>query len=319
MEQGLKDLKVLYRFMSSRLFVASLAELNSVGFTYSRIKNWYQRGRLVKVMRGVYSLGRDIETTDAAFRAALLFAGPGAALTGVSACQKWGLVGFRDGIPPYIEVARASGESKRQRGSSPAMRKTMVNLIQRRFRKDELRTKDGLVLVRPALALIDFAVRASAREVRFAFLEACRLRLFDEQDLTYCFKAMAGRRGAKKLRPYLALWVPELLRIKSVFEGWFLLEWVDRKLPMPEVNVRAFGYEVDFFWRWLGVVVELDGDAFHSDPVQKKIDLEKQKYLESRGLVVIRITYAEFAADPGAVIRMVFEALERRRVALKAA
>ena len=110
-----------------------------------------------------------------------------------------------------------------------------------------------------------------------------------------------------------------MLRIKSVLEGWFLLEWVERALEMPEVNVKAFGYEVDCLWRKLGVVLELDGDAFHSDPAQRKLDIEKQRYLESRGLIVIRVTYAEFAADPAAVIQRVIEVLEARRAVLAAA
>ncbi|MCB0871365.1 MAG: DUF559 domain-containing protein [Solirubrobacterales bacterium] len=319
MEKGLADLKKLYRFMSTRLFVASVNELTEAGFGYSKIKNWYQRGRLVKVIRGVYSLGRDVESTDAALRAALLFAGPGAALTGASACLKWGFIKSRETIPRYMEIATPHGHSRKKSGTSPAMRHTVISVLKRNLRPDEVRVKDGLALVRPALALIDFAVNASKREVRFAFLEACRLRLFTEEDLKYCFNRMTRRRGARKLRPFLALWVPELLRIKSVLEGWFLLEWVERALEMPEVNVKTFGYEVDCLWRKLGVVLELDGDAFHSDPAQKALDLEKQRFLESRGLIVIRVTYAEFAADPGAVIERVIAVLEARRTALIAA
>lgn len=305
--------------MAARSFVASRAELLGHGFTGSRIKNWYQRGRLIKVVRGVYSLGRDVESVDAALRAALAFAGPQAVLTGISACEKWGLVTCRHPIPQYIEVAKPTGKSRKQRGKSPALRNTVINVIRRCLEPADVRRKDGLALVRPALALIDFAVRASDRDIRFAFLEACRLRLFTERDLKYCFTRMAGRRGASKLRPYLALWVPELLRIKSVLEGWFLLEWVERNLPMPEINVKAFGYEVDVFWRSLGVVLELDGDAFHTDPIQRKLDIGKQRYLEAQGLIVIRVTYAEFAADPGAVIERVLEVLALRREAAVAA
>jgi hypothetical protein len=318
MESSRQEFRKLYRFMAARSFVASRVELLEEGFTSSRIKNWHQRGRLIKAIRGVYSLGRDVESADAALRVALAFAGPRAVLTGISACEKWGLINRVLPIPGYIEVAKPTGKARKQRGSSPALRNTLINVIRRHLEPSDVRIKDGLALVRPALALIDFAVKASDREVRFAFLEACRLRLFTERDLKYCFNRMIGRRGASKLRPYLALWVPELLRIKSVFEGWFLLEWVERNLPMPQINVKAFGYEVDVFWRSLGVVLELDGNAFHSDQTQTKLDLEKQKYLEACGLIVIRVTYAEFAADPGAVIDRVLEILELRREALLA-
>lgn len=109
---------------------------------------------------------------------------------------------------------------------------------------------------------------------------------------------MAGRRGAKELRPYLALWVPELMRIRSVLEGWFLLIWVKRQLPMPKVNEKLFGYEVDFYWPAQRLILETDGEAFHGGPVQRKLDAEKQGYLEAKGYTVRRATYKEFAADP---------------------
>ena len=41
------------------------------------------------------------------------------------------------------------------------------------------------------------------------------------------------------------------------------------KLPMPEVNVKVLGREVDCLWRRLGVILELDGNEFHSDPLRK--------------------------------------------------
>jgi very-short-patch-repair endonuclease len=36
------------------------------------------------------------------------------------------------------------------------------------------------------------------------------------------------------------------------------------RLPTPEVNARIGGYEVDFLWREQGLVVEVDGFAYHS-------------------------------------------------------
>jgi hypothetical protein len=138
--------------------------------------------------------------------------------------------------------------------------------------------------------------------VRFAFLEGCRLKLLTGQTIEDWYPKLEGRWGAKKLRPYLALWVPELLRIRSVLEGWFILVWVNRGLPMPLVNEKVFGCEVDLYWPELNLGLELDGDAFHSDPAQKRIDAEKQRYLESRGLTVRRLTFGQFAADPEAVV-----------------
>ncbi|HMY26973.1 MAG TPA: DUF559 domain-containing protein [Solirubrobacterales bacterium] len=107
------------------------------------------------------------------------------------------------------------------------------------------------------------------------------------------------------MRPLLGLWVPELNRIKSVLEGLFLLSWVPRRWKLPEVNVKIFGREVDFLWRKEGLVLELDGDAFHTDPIARQRDLEKTRFLESKGLTVIRITWKEFMEDPDGVVERI--------------
>lgn len=230
--EGSRDrLRRLYGFMALRLFVAHRDELTDAGFQGRQIDNWVRNGRLVRVMHSVYAYGRDVERIDAAWRTATLAAGDGTALIARSACEKWGLVGAPDGIPNLVEVGAPTGQSKRLSGKSPALRHMVVKVARRNFEPGDLRRKGGLILVSPALALIEFAVTASDREVRFAFLEACRLKLFGKRDLEYCHLRLAGRRGARTLRPYLALWVPELSRIRSVLEGWFLVVWVKHKLP----------------------------------------------------------------------------------------
>lgn len=305
----------LRHYMAARGFIAGRSDLIEAGFSPTRIKNWHQGDRLVQVIRGVYSLGRDIEAREAALRAALAAAGPGSALTGQSACEQWGLIKRGQGIPRYVEVATKRGNSRRLRGSSPAMVNTEVRVVKRTLGSGDLRERDGIVLTRPALALIDFSARASEREVRFAFLEACRLKLFNERDLKFCFRRLVGRRGARKLRPFLALWVPELARIRSVLEGWFLIEWVERGFPVPQVNAKVAGFEVDMYWPEQGVVLELDGGAFHRGTVQQRIDLEKQLALEALGLIVIRATYREFEENPDAVVERVATALRLRAAA----
>ena len=87
-----------------------------------------------------------------------------------------------------------------------------------------------------------------------------------------------------------------------MLEGWFLLVWIERGYPMPKVNERVFGREIDMFWPERSRGLELDGDAFHRDPVQRRLDLEKQHYLEANGLTLDRVTFREFEADPGGVV-----------------
>jgi hypothetical protein len=295
---SVRRLEELRSFMAARRFIASLTELRAAGFEESRIYNWCRSGRLIPVARGVYSYGRDVELREAALRVALLLAGPGAALTGKVACEQWGIITPRTRIPRIIEVAVESGHTRTARGLSPALRKTEIRIFRRQFETTDVRRKDGLELTRAALALVDLAVEAGSRELRFAFLEACRLRHLDGREVKLCFRRVAGRRGAKKLNPLLALWIPELNRIRSVLEGLFLLAWAEREYPIPLVNKRLHGKEVDFYWPAQRFVLETDGHAFHSDPVQKAIDREKQRHLESNGETVMRMTYRQFDSNP---------------------
>ena len=292
----------LRQYLRNHGFVASRHDLLSRGFSATRIDGWLRNERLVPLFRSVYSYGRDIETRDAAWKAALLVAGPGSALTGRSALEKWGAVKLRPEIPYWIEVATPADRAGEHRGVSPALCRTRVRVVRRSHESGDIRRKDGLELVRAALALLEFAANASERDVRFAFLELCRLGLFGASDVPFCFRRVTGRRGARKVKPLLALWVPQLNRLRSAFEGLFLLDWVERRLKMPELNVKVFGREVDFLWREEGLVLELDGGAFHSDPIARQRDLEKTRSLESKRLRVIRISWKEFAADPAGVI-----------------
>lgn len=302
---GKSELNRLRRFVSKRRFVAGRRELIEQGFSGSRIKNWLRGDRLVKLFHGVYSFGRDVETRESVWQAALLVAGPGGALTGRSALELWGAVKPTRKFPAHVQVATPADRGGRHRGLSPALRSTWVEVVRRKFEPGDLKRKEGLAVVKSALALIDFAISAPEMEVRFAFLELCRLRLFGKQDVGFCYRRLTGKRGATKLKPLLALWVPELSRIRSVLEGLFLLAWVELSLEMPQVNVKVFGREVDMYWARLGIVLELDGHAFHSDPIARQRDIEKTRYLESKGLRVIRVTWKEFMEDPAGVINRI--------------
>lgn len=283
--------------------MAGRVELLQQGFDESRIVGWLRNGRLVQVLSGVYSLGRDIDTRRAAMRAALVAAGGGSVITGRSACEEWGIVACAaQQIPSLIQIAVTTGRRRTLHGTSPALRNTRLQIVRRDFERGEFRARGDLSVVAAPLALIDFAASASEREARFAFLEACRLRLFDRRDVDYCHGRLVGRRGAAKIRPLLALWVPELGRIKSVFEGRFLLDWLSEGLPIPIVNVKVHGWEVDLYWPDVGLAVELDGGAFHTDLISRARDRAKTSSLEAKGLSVQRITWAEYDANPEAII-----------------
>ena len=60
-------------------------------------------------------------------------------------------------------------------------------------------------------------------------------------------------------------------------------------------------YIVDFFCSKLKLVIEIDGSSHHYDEVYKK-DRNKQSYLESIGLHILRFEDQEVKKDIGNVI-----------------
>ena len=178
------------------------------------------------------------------------------------------------------------------------MKGTRISVSSRKFEETDTRRMGNTVLLSPVQALIDLSASASERETRFAFLEACRLGLFRAGDVQVAYRMLVGRRGARKLRPLLGLWRPELNRIRSVYEGLFLLAWIDRGYHLPLINEKIGGKEVDCYWPDQGFVLELDGGTYHRGLAQHSIDSDKQSMLEGLGLTVDRLGYGRFELDP---------------------
>jgi hypothetical protein len=171
--------------------------------------------------------------------------------------------------------------------------------------------RERLAVMSAPLAVMDYARDADQVAVRFAFLEACRLGLFGRSDLEPCFERIEGMRGASRVRPLLRLWVPELGQVRSVLEGLFLLAWIKSDNRMPLVNRRVCGFEVDCFWPEQHLVVELDGASYHSDPLARKRDAEKESALVRGGLRVARFSYREVRDQTEMVVRSVGRLLDR--------
>ncbi len=70
---------------------------------------------------------------------------------------------------------------------------------------------------------------------------------------------------------------------------------------MPETCVYVNGYEVDFFFRELGLVVETDGGTFHRTPAQQARDRRRDHAHTAAGLVPLRFTHGQIKYERGYV------------------
>lgn len=78
---------------------------------------------------------------------------------------------------------------------------------------------------------------------------------------------------------------------------------------MFESQVRFSHYTVDVLFRDARLVVEFDGDYWHSLPRVKKLDQLKDQYLASIGFLVHRVWASDFKQSPDAVLNQLMSLL----------
>ena len=72
-------------------------------------------------------------------------------------------------------------------------------------------------------------------------------------------------------------------------------------LPRPLTGESVNGFEVDFFWPELGLVVETDGLRYHRTPAQQARDRLRDQAHTAAGLTSLRFTRAQVRFDEGYV------------------
>jgi len=84
-------------------------------------------------------------------------------------------------------------------------------------------------------------------------------------------------------------------------------------MPAFKRQHSVAGYLLDVYAEQERVAFELDGHAFHGDPVQRERDLRRDAALAAHGIQVVRFTYARLMSEPEAVRREVLAILAAAR------
>jgi very-short-patch-repair endonuclease len=72
-------------------------------------------------------------------------------------------------------------------------------------------------------------------------------------------------------------------------------------LPLPLTRQWVNGFEVDFYWPELGLVVETDGGTYHRTPAQQTADRRRDQAHTASGLTNFRFTHGQIRYEPGHV------------------
>ena len=249
----------------------SVAQLVELGISYNTVRRWSLRGYLIPVLPRVYAVGHTARHRESALWAALLYAGPGSALSHATAAAWLGLI---DQAPSAIEV------------STPRRVRSVTGLRVFGQREVGCAIEHGLPVTTVVRTLLDLAAVADPRLVRRALAQLDYRRQLDREALTSACRR--GVPGSAVLRLALDTYHPRLAHANGRLEEDFL-EWcVTTGLPVPKLNVWVHGVLVDAHWPRANLVVELDGYANHASRAQLRRDHANDLLLRRHGLTVLR-------------------------------
>src|SRR5579884_3040718 len=281
-----ENAKVRVARLAGRQFgQVSRSQLRSQGVDQRTIHRWLEQGYLHRVLPHVYAVGHRSSGTPGRLAAALLYAGPGAMLSHATAA--WWL-GLADTQPYRIDVS-----TPRRCRSIPGIRVHPRRNLERAWHRE-------LPVTCLVQTLLDYATVASLSKLRYALAQADY-----EGTLDLCaFEPVLrpGHTGSAKLRRALERHQPKLAHTKSGPERRLVELCEAGGLPLPEINVRVAGWEVDALWRDQRLVVELDGWRNHRTPAQVNRDRRKALELRAAGFTVVRYSVEQIVQDADLVL-----------------
>jgi hypothetical protein len=275
------DIDRLHRLAAGQAGIVTRAQLVLLGMTDSMLRRWVASGRLIKVHPGVYAVGYLPGTRESALWAAVLYAGPGAMLSHLTAAQYAGLIKY---APETIHV------------STPRKIASLAGVeVHSRRRLDRI-GGDGVPLSSTADILRDLAA------VRPDLLGRALAQLDFQQGLDRDLILAAARRRPV-LQDALATYDPQTARLNGPFEIDFYAFCVEQHiepLPVPNVELEP-RLTVDALWRDHGLAVELDGGDNHRSDAQLLRDADRDLRCRELGISVIRYRRAQLRRNPTAV------------------
>ncbi len=286
--------------------VVSLAQLVSIGFTESAVWKAVRAGRLYRIHQGVYAVGRADLTARGHWMAAVLACGPGAVLSHAAAAA---LHGIRQTAASRVDVTVTRISCVIHTGirvhKHPDLTAADVTIV------------DGIPVMSVARTLLALATVLREPQLERACDQAVIERVFDMREVEELLRRSHGRRGVRRLRNVLARGDLGENVPASGLEVRYRNLCAQAGLSKPEINrYLLLGDEyrrVDFLWRKERVVIETDGNRYHSTGWQRARDQHRDALLTEHGYHHARITEDEIKHHPGRAVARAANLLAQSR------
>ena len=279
---GSKNAKVRLGAVAGRQWGrVTAAQILALGASRKTIAGWKRQGYIHRVHPRVYAVGHRAPSYEADLAAALLYAGPGAALSHQTAAHWLGLL---DDRPDAIHV-RTPRRCRSRRGLVVHGDHALERIWHRRFPTTTI-----------PQTLLDIAATEPRRRLRKALASADYRKWLDLPAIEATLGR--GRRGTARLRDALAEHQPRLARTRSELEIAFLTLCESAGIPLPDVNERLAGWDIDAMFRAQRIAVELDGYDNHHTPAQLRRDRRKEMAIRKAGFVPVRYSPEQVFEQP---------------------
>ena len=282
--------------------VLSVDELLACGLSPDAISVRAHNGRLHPMHRAVYSVGHPNPTRDGWFLAAVKACGEEAVLGHWSGAMLVEAIKWEDRYPDVLVLGERAPRHPRINGHRTSY-----------LPAEHVTTVRGIPVTTPERTLLDLAGAMPERKLRRAVRQAQYLKLTTVPSLVAVLHGPGPSRGRKKLARILGT---EAAPTQSELEDAVLDLILRAGFSHPLVNAPLFlaGRRIvpDFRWPEQRLVIEADG-PHHDDPLERAADKQRQAILEAHGDRIVRVTWKQAIAHPGATLRRLADAGAPRR------
>ena len=283
-------------------------EATALGVTRKQLTALRQSGAIERVMPDTYRMTSVAPSNEQRLRAALAWAGSGAAVAARSAGELYGLEGVRARMPEIVAKNSFGARSEHvivHRSSD--VRSLMLRYVR------------GIPTTGVETTLLSLAASLDSESFEIACEDARRRRLTSVPGLrAYLDRyGRAGRPGVRELRRHLGTLDPthasrSTLEVKARrllasrgfgnFVREFPLEW----------NGRTYRY--DFAFPGQETILETNGRRWHDDPADYEHDNEKWSVPGRHGFKLVLATWSKVTRHPDALLAELAETLSRSQV-----
>jgi very-short-patch-repair endonuclease len=268
------------------------------------------RKHLVRVFPHVYRLKEPVDDGQLELRAALLHAGPAAALSHTTALTVWGERHLERPLHLTVDL------SVRRAGAQGL-------IVHRRTQFDpdsgQCVDRHGLRITTLPRTVIDSWPLLPPAERRPLALDLARRRRVtaDQLDAALAERPnVAGRRLLRQTIDLIADGCQSELEAHGVLNV-FRHRSLPRSVGQYRIELAAGSIHLDRAWPEVKVGLELDGARYHTSPEDRRRDLARDTALAALGWVVLRFTYAEVLRDPDGVRAKILQVYRTRLAQLR--